>query len=430
MARARLVFSPILGAVITSTVIIALLGYLLPSAPAHGDLLIVAPHPDDDLITAAGVILRAREAGETVWVLFMTNGDVLGIQSGLKRQDEAIEALALLDVPEDNIIFLGYPDGSLRDLRGPYAARDTARAAANKDRQTTTFGERGLGHAEYHRYAFGAAAKNNGANLLADLKHLLSTYRPAHIFVTSEWDRHPDHSSSCRFIQDALAAVRRRAPAYDPTLHKTIVWNDFDNQAAWPAAGAPTSYFTEPPRLLERTGLVWSLRESLDVPLAIQTDVLTESLKWRVIDAHDTQGGNNGYIGQFVHKDEFFWTSLASESNRPPVPNAGTDQAAVPGAAVVLDGTASFDPDGASLMYQWRRAEGPEVKLAKANSARPSFTVPSDTSVGTVFAFELKVGDGRSTSVADAVSVRVDATPPRDAGTATPDPSAANGAPQ
>ena len=416
MSRVRLAFSPILGAAVASGALIAALGYFLPTAPAQADLLIVAPHPDDDLITAAGVIARAREADENVWVLFMTNGDVLGKESGLKRQDEEVEALALLDVPEDNIIFLGYPDGSLEDLYKVFTDSSAARPAAGPDHQTTTFGERGLGRADYHRHAFGSHADNNGANVRKDLQHMLSTYRPSHIFVTAEWDQHPDHRTTYEFVTDSLKAVRHRAPAYDPTIHKTIVWNNFSNQPEWPAAAAPQAYFTEPPRLRERTGLIWAERESLDVPLSMQSAVLTENLKWRAIDAHNTQGGNNGYIGQFVHKDEFFWTLRASESelppasqtSRPPVPDAGLDQTAERGARVALDGSASFDPDGTPLSYLWRRVEGPEVALSNAGSAHASFTVPSDAAPGSVFVFELKVGDATSISVADAVSVRVE----------------------
>jgi LmbE family N-acetylglucosaminyl deacetylase len=428
MSRARPAFSPILGAAIASGAALTLLGYMIPMQPARADLLIVAPHPDDDLITSAGVILRARQAGETVWVLFMTNGDIMGVQSGLGRQDEAVEALDLLDVPENNIIFLGYPDGSLEDLRSSFLASNTARPASNPDQQTQTFGARGLGSADYHRHIFGAAADNNGTNVRTDLTHVLSSYHPAHIFVTAEYDQHPDHRTSYRFVMDAVEAARAASPSYNPTIHKTIVWNDFSNQLAWPAQADPTTYFTEPPNLQPRTGLSWTERESLDVPLQLQLPTLTENLKWRAIDAHTSQGGNGGYIGQWVHKDEFFWTERHANANRPPVPNAGTDLSAGRGARVTLNGSASLDPDGDTLSYQWRETGTPSVTLAGASSARPSFTVPNDAAQGAALVFELRVGDGTSTSVADAVTVRVDGTAPPepDAGPG-PEPDAGNG---
>src|SRR3954451_20581648 len=43
--------------------------------PAHADVLVVAPHPDDDVLGAGGVIQQALAIGKSVVVVFMTNGD-------------------------------------------------------------------------------------------------------------------------------------------------------------------------------------------------------------------------------------------------------------------------------------------------------------------------------------------------------------------
>ena len=48
-------------------------------------LLIVAPHPDDDVIAFAGVTFRAKAQGDTVKVVYMTNGDVDGTDLGLPK---------------------------------------------------------------------------------------------------------------------------------------------------------------------------------------------------------------------------------------------------------------------------------------------------------------------------------------------------------
>ena len=86
--------------------------------PAHASVLVIAPHPDDDILAAAGVIHRAV-GHEEVTVVFMTNGDVNGIAQGLLRQGEAVTAqVQHLGTTEDDLIFLGYPDGaSAGDLR-------------------------------------------------------------------------------------------------------------------------------------------------------------------------------------------------------------------------------------------------------------------------------------------------------------------------
>ena len=48
----------------------------------HASVLVIAPHPDDDILAAAGVIKRAI-GHEEVTVVFMTNGDVESIAQGL-----------------------------------------------------------------------------------------------------------------------------------------------------------------------------------------------------------------------------------------------------------------------------------------------------------------------------------------------------------
>jgi hypothetical protein len=145
----------------------------------------------------------------------------------------------------------------------------------------------------------------------------------------------------------------------------------------------------------------------------------SENLKWRAIQAHASQGGNDGYIGGFLHKDEFFWTTRAQSGNRPPVPHAGADRVVAAGASVSLDGSGSFDPDGTALRFQWRQIAGPQLTLSGESDAQPTLIVPAEVAIGTVLAFELKLSDGASTSVADAVSVRVaqaSEPPPLDAG--------------
>src|SRR5690606_24617802 len=89
---------------------------------AHASILVIAPHPDDDILLAAGVIKRAI-GHEEVTVVFMTNGDVGGVAQGLLRQGEAVAAqVQQLGNDEDNLIFLGYPDGSLKTLYDSYTS--------------------------------------------------------------------------------------------------------------------------------------------------------------------------------------------------------------------------------------------------------------------------------------------------------------------
>jgi hypothetical protein len=82
----------------------------------------------------------------------------------------------------------------------------------------------------------------------------------------------------------------------------------------------------------------------------------------------------------------------------------------------VLDGSGSFDPDGALAAYAWRRVAGPAiVTIITPGSAQ---TVVSGLQAG-LHAFELRVTDNRGASAADQMVVAVvDAASPPDGPTA------------
>ncbi len=102
-----------------------------------------------------------------------------------------------------------------------------------------------------------------------------------------------------------------------------------------------------------------------------------------------------------------------SVDNALPLADAGADVDSAGGAQVVLDGTASEDPEGAQLTYAWRQLDGDAVELADATSATPSFVAPARATL----VFELVVRDGRVDSEPDQVVVNVDnARPIADAG--------------
>lgn len=92
--------------------------------------------------------------------------------------------------------------------------------------------------------------------------------------------------------------------------------------------------------------------------------------------------------------------------NRPPVANAGADQATNEGGIVKLDGTGSSDPEGNSITYQWTQVEGPIVNLSDPTSPTPLFRAPF-VSEETPITFQLVVNDGHLNSDPDQVIVTV-----------------------
>jgi ELWxxDGT repeat protein len=87
-----------------------------------------------------------------------------------------------------------------------------------------------------------------------------------------------------------------------------------------------------------------------------------------------------------------------SRDNRRPVAKAGSDHAVESGAAVPLDGSASTDPDGDPLSYEWRNASDTVVGTA---------AVVSVMAADGLHTFGLTVDDGEGSSASDEVRVAV-----------------------
>ena len=94
-------------------------------------------------------------------------------------------------------------------------------------------------------------------------------------------------------------------------------------------------------------------------------------------------------------------------ANRAPMANAGDDAIVDAGAAVMLDGSGSMDPDGDALTYAWVLAapDGSAAVLVDADMAMPSF----NTDLVGDYVVELTVSDGE---FADSDSVTISAVDP------------------
>ena len=381
-----------------------LVGLIAAGSSVGAKILILAPHPDDDATTTAGVIYKAVLRGEPTEVVFLTNGDLHGMSIGLSRDDEAVSALRdQLGMIETATVFLGYPDGYMDVLYSNPSCANAGDVCVGPIGISATYAQRGLGLTDYHNFRFGSHASYNRANVVADLRDILASFQPDHIFVTAPPDTHADHMAAYQFLSLALAAVFPIYPNYNPTVHRTIV----HGETGWPNGLDPGAAFTET-TTLSGAGLLWSQRESLDVALPLQSLLFYPgNVKYQAIAARRIEGGLNSLLGLFVHKDEISWTEQQRGTNQPPVVNAGLDQSVGEGTLVRLDGSASFDRNGDPVTYQWRQVAGPAVLLSSLTAAQPTFTAPSGFGSEQILAFELVVSDGTLTTLPDQVSVIV-----------------------
>jgi len=117
-------------------------------------------------------------------------------------------------------------------------------------------------------------------------------------------------------------------------------------------------------------------------------------------------------------------TADPQQQNRPPTADAGPDQTVNPGSTVLLDGSASSDPDNDPLGYQWSlsRPDGSSATLSATNVASPNFVADVPGS----YVAQLIVNDGTVNSDPDSVTISTSNTAP--VANAGPDQRVARGA--
>lgn len=208
------------------TLLIAILGNLsiaradaAPSKkqkPPTLDMLVVAPHSDDEAIGCAGVILRAIAQNKRVGIVVVTQGDgfpkaaaalakksVDKLEPGdfLKlaalRQKHTVKAMGDIGVRADDVLFLGYPDSILSEI---YRATDEKPIQQQFTQKNETYGEVVR---DYHSLVHGRSAPYTKASIVADLAEIVKSRQPIEIYVTNEMDSHADHRATFWYLRDA-----------------------------------------------------------------------------------------------------------------------------------------------------------------------------------------------------------------------------------
>jgi len=91
--------------------------------PEGAHVLVLAPHPGDDILGCGGTIILHRQLGHEVSILYLTDGEkgVPGSsqsKSAEIRKQEALNASHHLHVEEANLHFLHLPDGDVINHSG------------------------------------------------------------------------------------------------------------------------------------------------------------------------------------------------------------------------------------------------------------------------------------------------------------------------
>ncbi|KAE8130894.1 hypothetical protein BDV38DRAFT_290972 [Aspergillus pseudotamarii] len=361
--------------------LLAAIGFLYRIPCSAAQTLNIVAHQDDDLLFVSPDLLHEIQGGRRVRTVFLTAGDAGEVSTGYWEQRQAgsqaayaqmadvsdiwsqsdagidgknIPVFTLEGNPDISLVFLQLPDGNGLGDGFP----STGSASLQKLWQSEI--------SSIHTVNGSTSYTND--ELLDTLTTLMSDFNAdrintldyAHAYGDVD---HSDHHTTAYYVAEA-------AEQYSAT-HTLTGYTGYSIQAM------AQNVFGDDLNAKQSAFFTYAAHDS------------------KV--CHDLASCGNGNEAQWLQRQY----AVTGE----PVANArlrGTRRTVGLGEKVMLDGTESRDPNGATLTYQWTQIRGASVILSNATAAQPSFTSPE--SPGTL-GFSLVVGNGKTRSTPARVTV-------------------------
>jgi LmbE family N-acetylglucosaminyl deacetylase len=259
-------------------------------------ILILAPHPDDEVLGCGGIIQKAVAMRIPLRIVFFTYGDnnqwsfllyrkhpVWRPKSaramGLVRHDEAIASAKALGVLSGNLTFLGYPDfRTLKIWSSHWGNRPPCKSVLTQAKAVP------------YTNAFRPGAPYKGEEVLKDLESILREFKPTKIFLSHPSDHHPDHQALYLFTRVALWDLEKEM---NPTLYPYLI-----HYKRWPnLKGYRPLGLLEPPQAFNKK-ILWQV-------CSLKPEEI--ELKHTAIKKHHTQYNSNArYLLSFIRANELF----------------------------------------------------------------------------------------------------------------------------
>ncbi|GAV21889.1 PIG-L deacetylase family protein [Carboxydothermus pertinax] len=236
--------------------------YALLNVKPQEKILIVAPHPDDELLAAGGLLVQSKEKNAKIIVVYLTAGDgftqavevnykelkpktVDYINFGRLRITETLKVKNYLKI--DRIYHLTYPDGYLKTLLFQYY--DTPFTSPNTGFNSQSYSE-----------SYKPGQPFTGKNLIENLGEIIKKEKPDMVIFPSVLDNHPDHSFGGFATSVALREIDYQGKTYTYLVHSYF----------WPNYGKKFKL----PRVLTENKLKFSVVSLNDFEYAKKTDAL------------------------------------------------------------------------------------------------------------------------------------------------------------
>ncbi|MEZ4768675.1 MAG: PIG-L family deacetylase [Caldilineales bacterium] len=192
--------------------------------------MILAPHPDDEVLAAGGLIITAMAAASPhlIRIVVATDGDASYATAWLnghspfshrsfqrmaaERREESQTAVAALGLPPEQVHFWGFPDRGLEPMwqdcwnrNTPYRSRTTGRSASVANGN-------------------GRPVPYCGSALLSMLGRELADFRPNVLVMPHPRDAHSDHRALANFAFLAVNIQRTQSDTAIPDMLAYMVW--------------------------------------------------------------------------------------------------------------------------------------------------------------------------------------------------------------
>ena len=259
-------------------------------------ILVLAPHPDDEVLATGGLVQQAIAKGLPVQVAFLTNGDNnefaflffskaftldanSAVHAGQVRAFEALRAGRELGLKGSEETFLGYPDfGTLEIWQNRWGDREAFRSMFSERNQVPYW------------FARTPDAPYKGESILTDLKEVLADFKPTKVFVSHPADTNPDHVAYDLFLRTALWDLKGEV--------KPEVYSYLTHYGEWPQPrGLLFDAPHEPPAQFDEAGR-W-------VTLPLEPEQVKQKLE--ALKRHKTQyGASKTYLESYMRANELF----------------------------------------------------------------------------------------------------------------------------
>ncbi len=217
------------------------------------NILIIAPHQDDEILSTGGLIQKSIKLGDTVTVLFVTNGDYRGPYIAQQRFFESITALKILGVDKRNIFYLGYGDTGMNYSHSFLRQLLFSKVDTPLSTPFSSITYHPAGEKTVCAIRTGSDSSLTQENFMIDLKWFINRVKPDIVIAPNVRDLHGDHASIIPLLQKINALIQI------PICLTYIVHGGDDT--LWPTRNS--QFFTCPPILSDA---IWEGR--ISIPLS------------------------------------------------------------------------------------------------------------------------------------------------------------------